>query len=89
MHGDLPVVEKKAVSGGKTTGDWLRDCNFYLHGLVYTMARVAMVTTISIQPFYLTLVTGFETSIEKPTPIQLALVPLCSFLSSLVFSIFF
>ena len=49
--------------------DWLKDCNFYLHGLVYTMVRVAMVVTVSIQPFYLTLVIGFPTSPEKPTPI--------------------
>jgi len=35
------------------------------------------------------MVTGFERSAERPTPIQLALVPLLSYVSSLVFSLYF
>jgi len=52
--------ETKQETGGKTVLDWLKDCNFYLHGIVYTMVRVSMVVTVSMQPFYLTTVTGFE-----------------------------
>ena len=67
----------------------MKDCNFYLHGIVYTMVRVSMVVTVSMQPFYLTIVTGFEQTQERPTPIQLALVPLLSYCSSLIFSLYF
>jgi Na+/melibiose symporter-like transporter len=76
------------ASGGKTVLDWMKDCNFYLHGVVYTMVRVAMVVTVSMQPFYLTTVLGFETTEEKPTPTQLALVPLLSYCSSQIFTLF-
>lgn len=69
--------------------DWVKDCNFYLHCVVYTMVRVSMVVTVSMQPFYLTMVTGFERTLTRPTPIQLALVPLLSYVSSLVFSLYF
>ena len=81
--------DSKEDGGSKTVLDWCKDCNFYLHGIVYAMVRVSMVVTVSMQPFYLTTVTGFEKTKEKPTPIQLALVPLLSYCSSLIFSLYF
>jgi len=51
LHGDTleeSESEKKNVSGGKTVLDWMKDCNFYLHGVVYTMVRVSMVVTVSM-----------------------------------------
>ena len=76
-------------TAGKTVMDWCKDCNFYLHGVVYTAVRVSMIIIVSVQPFYLTLVTGYETTVERPTPIQLAIVPLLSYTSSLIFSLVF
>lgn len=77
---------------GKTVLDWCKDFNFYLHGIVYTVVKSSMVVVVSVYPFYLTIVTGFGASGEsgdKPTPIQLALVPLISYCSSLTFTLFF
>ena len=73
----------------KTIGDWVRDPNFYVHGLVYMLVRIAINVTMTMQPFYLDKVTGYSPSDDQPTPIQLALVPLASYLASLIFSLFF
>ena len=69
--------------------DWLTEGQFYVFGGVYMMVRIAVNVTMSIQPFYLILVTGFEQSIESPTPLPLALTPLVSYTTSLIFSLFF
>jgi hypothetical protein len=54
----------------------LTDANFYIHALVYMLVRIAINVTMTVQPFYLIQVTGFEFTIEKPTPVELATVPL-------------
>jgi len=53
------------------------------------LVRIAVNVTMSVQPFYLITVTGFEKTEENPTPIAIALVPLVSYIFSLVFSLFF
>lgn len=70
--------------------DWVKDLNFYIHGLVYMLVRIAINVTMTVMPFYLTVVTGFGSDDpDKPTPVQLALVPLASYITSLIFSICF
>lgn len=76
--------------------DWLKDGNFYVHGMVYMFVRLAVNVTMSIQPFYLVYVLQFEGEAPKPhlgeargTPIAIALVPLASYTTSMIFSIFF
>ena len=39
--GENSLETKKIEGGSKTPIDWLKDWNFWLHGLVYTMVRVA------------------------------------------------
>ena len=53
------------------------------------LGRIAVNVTMSVQPFYLLLVTGFEQSDDNPTPLPLALTPLVSYITSLIFSLFF
>ncbi|CDW85081.1 UNKNOWN [Stylonychia lemnae] len=68
---------------------WLAEGQFYIYGLVYMMTRIAVNVTMSVQPFYLITVTGFVKTEENPTPIALALVPLVSYITSMIFSLFF
>jgi Na+/melibiose symporter-like transporter len=56
--------------------------------MAYMLVRVAVNVTMTVQPFYLLYVTGFEKTLDNPTPISLAIVPLLSFLTSMLFSIF-
>ena len=67
---------------------WLKEATFYIHGLVYMLVRIAVNVTMTIQPFYLNLVTGFLATDENPTPIELATVPLLSYIFSMFFSLF-
>lgn len=39
---------------------WLVEGSFYIHGIVYMLVRVAVNITMSVQPFYLLYVTGFD-----------------------------
>mmetsp|Transcript_36658 Transcript_36658/g.56224 ORF Transcript_36658/g.56224 Transcript_36658/m.56224 type:complete len:204 (-) Transcript_36658:50-661(-) len=56
--------------------------------MVYMLVRVAVNVTMTMQPFYLNIVTGFTETEENPTPVQLAVVPLISYVISLIFSLF-
>jgi Na+/melibiose symporter-like transporter len=67
----------------------LKDGSFYIHGFVYMLVRIAVNVTMSVQPFYLILVTGFEKTEGTPTPLAIALAPLASYICSLVFSLCF
>lgn len=58
---------------------WLKECNFYIHGGVYMFARLAMNLTMTAIPFYLKYVLKYNNGDEGDTPIQIALVPLCSY----------
>jgi Na+/melibiose symporter-like transporter len=73
---------------GKTLMDWVKDLNFYIHGMVYMLVRIAINVTMTVMPFYLDRVTGYEATKEKPTPVELAMVPLVSYITGLIFSIF-
>lgn len=53
------------------------------------LVRIAVNVTMSVQPFYLQHVTGFTTTEENPTPLAIALVPLSSYVASMIFSLFF
>ena len=52
------------------------------------VVRIAINVTMSVQPYYIIEVTGFEKSDEAPTPIAIALTPLVSYITSLIFSLF-
>ena len=84
--------KKLSASTGKKSKDWkawLKEGNFYIHGMVYMLVRIAVNVTMTVQPFYLTEVTKFTASDSTPTPIELALVPLLSYICSSIFSIYF
>lgn len=53
------------------------------------LVRIAVNVTMSVQPFYLLKVTGFERTDANPTPLPIALTPLVSYITSLIFSLFF
>ena len=52
------------------------------------LVRIAVNVTMSVQSFYLIEVTGFQKTTENPTPLALALTPLVSYITSLIFSLF-
>ena len=54
---------------GKTLLDWVKDLNFYIHGIVYMLVRIDINVTMTVMPFYLEKVTGYEATEEKPTPV--------------------
>lgn len=62
---------------------------FYVHGVVYMAVRIAVNVTMTVQPFYLQYCLGWKSTLEQPTPIPLAAVPLGSYILSLIFSLFF
>ena len=53
------------------------------------LVRIAVNVTMSVQPFYLIRVIGFKPSEDNPTPIAIALTPLVSYITSVIFSLFF
>ena len=63
---ELTGDELKTMKKGKTWKDWLKLETFYIYGFVYMMVRVAINVTMTIQPFYLTGVTGYK---GDPTPV--------------------
>jgi len=52
------------------------------------LARIAVNVTMSIQPFYLLNVTKFPKNPNNPTPLPIAITPLLSYITSLIFSLF-
>lgn len=73
---------------GRTSKDWLKEPIFYLFGAVYMLVRGSVNVTMTVLGFYLNEVTDFKGTDDNPTPVSLALVPLCSYFLSLIFSIF-
>ena len=83
------AMKNKKV-GGKSATDWLGEGTFYVHGLVYTMVRIAVNVTMTVQPFYLQNSLLFTSSDpSSPTPTEIASVPLGSYITSLIFSVYF
>ena len=74
---------RKTVSENvKDWKGWLKEGAFYVHGGVYMFARLAMNLTMTAIPFYLKYVlkfAGAESEDASDTPIEIALVPLCSY----------
>jgi Na+/melibiose symporter-like transporter len=66
---------------------WFSEGQFYIYGVVYMLVRIAVNVTMSVQPFYLIHVTGFIKTKDNPTPIAIALTPLLSYVTSLIFSL--
>ena len=56
--------------------------------MMYMLVRVAINVTMTMQPFYLEVVTGFKATDKMPTAPQIAVVPLVSFIFQLLFSVF-
>ena len=79
-------------SDGSGEGDnwkeWLKKPWFYTCGAVYMFTRMAINITMTLIPFYLVYVLKFEKSEKEPTPPQIAMVPLASYFSSMIFSFF-
>lgn len=48
-----PETAGTIKSSGKDWKEWLSDTNFYIHGLVYMLVRIAVNVTMTVQPFYL------------------------------------
>jgi Na+/melibiose symporter-like transporter len=80
---------KKRGTGGRNWKAWLKNGSFYVHGMVYMLVRVAVNVTMTVQPFYLEKALLFKGNAVQPTPIGLAAVPLGSYITSLIFSIYF
>ena len=56
------IVSESIAEDLKTGKDWiawLKEGTFYVHGLVYTLVRMAQCVNMTVQPFYLQLVTGY------------------------------
>lgn len=67
---------------------WLTNGAFYIHAFVYMFARMAVNVTMSLTPFYLLHVLDFKGSEGQPTPPEIAAVPLASYCTSMIFSLF-
>ena len=80
---------KEKQTDGKDWKAWLNEGSFYVHGIVYMLVRIAVNVTMTMQPFYLENALGFAATKEQPTPVALAAVPLGSYITSLIFSIWF
>ncbi len=82
------VAEKKNEGKkGKSAGDWLKEAQFYIFGLVYMFARISLNTTATMMPFYLTSVSLYLPPPDLATAVALAAVPLAAYLSSLLYSV--
>ena len=59
-----------------------------MYGFVYTLVRMAVNVVMTMQSFYLIKVLEFEPSDRYPSPLPVALTPLCSYILSIIFQIF-
>ena len=79
-------------SRGNTVEDWkewLTIQQFYYYGLVYTLARMSINVSMTLTSFYLIHVLKFHKEADEPTPPEIASVPLVSYLSSMIFTLFY
>ena len=83
-----PTNAQKKESKSKNPSDWIKECQFYLFGLVYMFARIALNCNATMMPFYLVSVTQFEPLPGLETSPTIALVPLLTYISSLLFTLF-
>lgn len=80
-------LEKKEVKG-KLPSDWLKEVQFYLFGLVYMFARMALNCNATMMPFYLITTLQFKPLPNLETSPFIAIVPLLTYVSSLVFTLY-
>ena len=66
----------------------MKEGAFYNYAFVYMLVRITMNVTMTAQPFYLDQVCGWHPTDDNPTPVPLAVVPLCSYIMCMIFSIF-
>lgn len=78
---------QSGVTQSKKWYEWLKEGQFYIYGLVYASARVALNSTMMLQPLYLTKVTKYLPTEDLPTPIPLATVPMFSYIIGMAYSI--
>ena len=67
----------------------LKEPNFYIAGTVYILIRVAINVSSSVLNFYIYNVLKIKGTPENPNTIEIALVPLVSYIIQLIFSAFF
>jgi ABC-type siderophore export system fused ATPase/permease subunit len=72
---------------GKQPTDWLKEPQFYLFGLVYMFARLALNVNATMMPFYLITTLAFQPLDGLETSPAIALVPLITYVSSLLFTL--
>ncbi len=56
---DEEISKEIVKKGGKQWRDWLSGPQFYIFAFVYMFARMALNSTATMMPLYLTSVTGF------------------------------
>jgi Na+/melibiose symporter-like transporter len=59
-----------------------------VYGLVYTLVRMAVNIIMTMQSFYLIKILEFESCDRYPSPLAVAITPLCSYIISIIFQIF-
>lgn len=48
LFAEEEAAKAKDNAVGKTPTDWLKDANFYVHGAVYMMTRIAVNVTMTV-----------------------------------------
>ena len=80
-------TDGKVKIQGKRARDWLSEAQFYIFGVVYMSARIALNATATMMPLYLRTVCLFTPRPGMETSAQIASVPLVSYIFSLIFSL--
>ena len=65
----VEIAEAQGKPHGKTICQWLMEATFYIHAIVYTLARLAVNTTSTLMPFYLTQVLEYGDDNTEETPV--------------------
>ena len=66
----------------------MKEPTFYIAGTVYMLVRVAINVSSSVLNFYIYNVLQIKGTPENPNTIEIALVPLVSYISQIIFSAF-
>eukprot|EP01017_Pseudomicrothorax_dubius_P025936 TRINITY_DN2851_c0_g2_i2.p1 TRINITY_DN2851_c0_g2~~TRINITY_DN2851_c0_g2_i2.p1 ORF type:complete len:468 (-),score=83.59 TRINITY_DN2851_c0_g2_i2:79-1482(-) len=69
--------------------EWFKERDFYIYGIVYMSARITVNVCSSMLQFYLVNVLQVaKEDVQKETPLELGLIPICMYSSSVLTSIF-
>lgn len=88
MRSNRSLTASGAQKKVKQWSDWIKEPQFYIFAFVYMFARIALNVTATMMPLYLTSVSGFVQQPGKGIPYQIALVLLCSYTFSLLYSLY-